>query len=49
MPNHTDLIAVPATSDGLAYAINETHRRHARMVNFREGCGYFKKWYNTNY
>jgi len=49
MPNHVYLIEVPATSDGLASAIGEAHRRYARMVNFREGCGYFKKWYNTNY
>ncbi|NDY74545.1 transposase [Desulfobacter hydrogenophilus] len=42
MPNHTHLIAVPATSDGLASAIGEAHRRYARMVNFREGWrGYF--------
>ena len=42
MPNHTHLIAVPATSQGLASAIGEAHRRYARMVNFREGWrGYF--------
>lgn len=42
MPNHTHLIAVPATSEGLASAIGEAHRRYARMVNFREGWrGYF--------
>ncbi|NDY72394.1 hypothetical protein DO021_12030 [Desulfobacter hydrogenophilus] len=36
MPNHTHLIAVPSTSDGLASDIGEAHRRYARMVNFRE-------------
>ncbi len=42
MPNHTHLIAVPSTPDGLASAIGEAHRRYARMVNFREGWrGYF--------
>ena len=42
MPNHTHLIAVPETSDGLASAIGEAHRRYARKVNFREGWrGYF--------
>lgn len=42
MPNHTHLIAVPSTSDGLMKAIGETHRRYARMINFREGWrGYF--------
>ena len=42
MPNHTHLIAVPKTSDGLASAIGEAHRRYARMINFRQGWrGYF--------
>jgi putative transposase len=42
MPNHTHLIAVPETSDGLASAIGEAHRRYARKVNLREGWrGYF--------
>ena len=37
MPNHTHLIAVPQTKEGLHKAIGEAHRRYARMINFREG------------
>ncbi len=37
MPNHTHLIAVPETKDGLNLAIGEAHRRYTRMINFREG------------
>lgn len=37
MPNHVHLIAVPSTSDGLARAVGEAHRRYTRHVNFREG------------
>ena len=37
MPNHVHLIAVPQSTDGLARAIGEVHRRYTRMVNFREG------------
>lgn len=37
MPNHTHLIAVPASEDGLRRAIGEAHRRYSRRVNFREG------------
>ena len=37
MPNHVHLIAVPTTTDGLARAIGEAHRRYTRRVNFREG------------
>ena len=37
MPNHTHLIAVPQTEDGMRKAIGEAHRRYARMINFREG------------
>jgi putative transposase len=37
MPNHTHLIAVPKTADGLRRAIGEAHRRYTRYVNFREG------------
>ena len=36
MPNHTHLIAVPATQDGLRRAIGEAHRRYTRRINFRE-------------
>ncbi len=37
MPNHTHLIAVPSSEEGLRRAIGEAHRRYTRMVNFREG------------
>jgi putative transposase len=37
MPNHTHLIAVPRTEEGIRKAIGEAHRRYARMINFREG------------
>lgn len=36
MPNHVHLIAVPQTTEGLARAIGETHRRYTRHINFRE-------------
>ncbi len=36
MPNHTHLIAVPMTEEGMRKAIGEAHRRYARMINFRE-------------
>jgi len=35
MPNHVHLILVPATADGLASAIGETHRRYTAFVNAR--------------
>jgi len=38
MPNHIHLMAVPKSSDKLARAIGEAHRRYTRMINFR------KKW-----
>jgi len=37
MPNHTHMIAVPASEEGLRRAIGEAHRRYTRRVNFREG------------
>jgi putative transposase len=37
MTNHIHLVAVPATADGLARAIGETHRRFTRQINLREG------------
>ncbi len=37
MPNHTHLIAVPQTQEGLRKAVGEAHRRYSRMINFREG------------
>jgi putative transposase len=37
MPNHTNLLCVPKTNDGLALAIGEAHRRYTRLVNDREG------------
>lgn len=36
MPNHTHLIAVPQTVEGLARGIGEAHRRYTRRINFRE-------------
>ena len=36
MPNHTHLIAVPCSEDGLRWAIGEAHRRYTRRINFRE-------------
>lgn len=35
MPNHVHLILVPATADGLARALGETHRRYTGFVNAR--------------
>jgi putative transposase len=35
MPNHVHLILVPATTDGLARAIGETHRQYTGFVNAR--------------
>jgi len=37
MPNHTHLIAVPSSNDGLRLAIGEAHRRYTHHVNRREG------------
>lgn len=37
MPNHVHLVLVPATEDGLALALGETHRRYSWAVNRREG------------
>ena len=37
MPNHVHLIAIPATVDGLRWAIGETHRQYTLEVNRREG------------
>jgi putative transposase len=37
MTNHVHLIVVPSSSDGLAAAIGEAHRRYTRAVNFRQG------------
>lgn len=36
MPNHSHLIAVPETEDGLRRAIGEAHRRYAVLINRRE-------------
>src|SRR5207253_5827347 len=35
MPNHVHLVLVPATEDGLALALGETHRRYTGFVNAR--------------
>ena len=35
MPNHTHLIAVPASERALRRAIGEAHRRYTRRINFR--------------
>ena len=37
MPNHVHLIGAPATQDGLARPIGETHRRYALKINQRNG------------
>jgi putative transposase len=37
MTNHTHLIAVPETAEGLCRAIGEAHRRYTLEVNEREG------------
>ena len=36
MPNHTHLIAVPSSEEGLRRAIGEAHRRYTRRINFRQ-------------
>jgi len=36
MPNHTHLIAVPETEEGLRLAIGEAHRRYSSMINRRQ-------------
>jgi len=36
MPNHSHLIAVPQSAEGLRQAIGEAHRRFSRRVNFRQ-------------
>ena len=36
MPNHTHLIAVPASEQSLRRAVGEAHRRYTRRINFRE-------------
>jgi putative transposase len=36
MPNHTHLIAVPETEEGLRMAIGEAHRRYSVMINRRQ-------------
>lgn len=36
MPNHTHLIAVPETEEGLRLAIGEAHRRYSVMINRRQ-------------
>ena len=47
MPNNTNLISVPLTSDGLASAKSEAHRRYARMVNFKKVKKELEKDYQT--
>jgi putative transposase len=37
MPNHTHLIAVPESSEGLRRAIGEAHKRYSNRINSREG------------
>ena len=37
MPNHVHLMAVPATVDGLAKAVGETHKRYTGEINRRHG------------
>jgi putative transposase len=35
MPNHVHLVLVPRTTEGLARAVGETHRRYTAFVNAR--------------
>jgi len=37
MPNHVHLMLAPSSPDALRESLAEAHRRHSRMVNFREG------------
>ena len=37
MPNHTHLIVLPTSEEGLARAIGEAHRRYTRRINLRMG------------
>ena len=37
MPNHVHIVAVPRTEQSLHRALQETHRRYSRHINFREG------------
>jgi putative transposase len=37
MPNHSHMVVVPSTEDGLRCAIGEAHRRYTSLVNLREG------------
>ena len=43
MPNHVQLILVPATADGLARAIGETHRQYTGFVNARARRSIFQR------
>lgn len=36
MPNHTHIIAVPETEEGLRRAVGEAHRRYSVMINGRQ-------------
>ena len=36
MPNHVDLIQVPAAGEGLHIGLGEAHRRYTRRINFRK-------------
>lgn len=36
MDNHVHIIAVPHSTDGLARAFGEAHRRYTRMIHFRK-------------
>jgi len=37
LPSQVSLLLVPSSEDGLRIAIADTHRRHARAINLREG------------
>ena len=37
MTNHVHLIVVPASEQGLARGLGETHQRYTRYINFRQG------------
>ena len=44
MPNHTHLIAVPTSEDGLRWAIGEAHRCWTARFG-KKSCGIFKNTY----
>lgn len=37
MPNHTHIIAVPKTKEGITQCMSQTHCRYTRYINFKKG------------